>query len=523
MKNNMRKMISVFMTMAVCMQVAYLDADVYACNGQVQAEEAVVESEDVFSEGNFNEFAKSVSEMVAQDEIRVLENCIDEFQTKRLVVKATVDMTDKTAIDCVSGFDDLYIFQYETIEAVKTAYKNFSVMEEVIYVEPDKVVTGSRAVMKNSADITSGPAQEVITTSEAVTASEESAYVSWGVEAMGMDAFAGRLTGEALEKEIIVAVVDTGLNDDISDIFADRVVAGTAYAQVNPKYTADRHNDVYEDDNGHGTMVAGIIAESTPSNVKIMPIKSLDYEGYGTELTVYMGLMHAIKEEVDVINMSLGGMDDARLYDDAMRDAEAKDIAVVVAAGNEAQNVKNVAPARIESVFTIGAIDSEMMVADFSNFGNSLDFVAPGCDVELYYYKGGTVVEDGTSFASPHMAAATALLLCAMPELKPSQLHHLMKACATDLGDKGWDMYYGYGMVDFSEVTVEYLDMVANPTGDADENEEVTLDDAQIVLCAALGIEEISVTAFRKVDMDLDDNITLTDAKRVLEIALGIN
>ena len=168
------------------------------------------------------------------------------------------------------------------------------------------------------------------------------------------------------------------------------------------------------DDNGHGTHVAGTIAAINNSvgvvgvaaGAKIIPVKVLDSTGSGTFSGVLAGINYvaANGQAGDVANMSLGGGISPTIY--AAVVAASAVVRFAVAAGNESDNALNHSPARAEgaNIFTVSAMASGDTLASFSNYGTPVDYCAPGVSIYSTYKNGGYAAMSGTSMAAPHVA-----------------------------------------------------------------------------------------------------------------------
>jgi serine protease len=254
----------------------------------------------------------------------------------------------------------------------------------------------------------------------------------------------------------------------------------------------DRHPN---DEFGHGTHVAGTIAQATNNGrgtagiaygAKIMPLRVLDSAGVGDSAAIARAIRYAARHGADVINLSLEFDPRVRAAEipnvlSALRFARRHGSVVVGAAGNEDPVVAY--PARAEQVLAVGATTVTGCEADYSNAGRDLDMVAPGggwdapntrsrwdldhCrpDVpgkpivqQTFTHEGwirsfglrGPLYE-GTSMASPHVAAIAALVIATGrlgPSPTPQMVENHVKATARDAGAPGFDRYYGWGIVD---------------------------------------------------------------------------
>ncbi|MEU8259299.1 S8 family serine peptidase [Micromonospora sp. NPDC048999] len=245
----------------------------------------------------------------------------------------------------------------------------------------------------------------------------------------------------------IIAVVDTGVDAAHPDL-AGRTVAG---------YNAIKLGAAPADDNGHGTMVAGIAAANTNNGIgvagaawtaRVMPVKVLDAWGSGYDSNIARGVVWAADHGATIINMSLGGPGDSTVLHDAITYATRKGAVVVAAAGNEGDGQAQYQAAYSE-VLAVAATDAAGRLADFSSYGDWVDIAAPGTDIVStgpapdYYYTG-----DGTSFAAPIVSGTAALVRTAYPSLTPAQVVSRIRENARDAGPRGIDPYFGYGILD---------------------------------------------------------------------------
>lgn len=249
------------------------------------------------------------------------------------------------------------------------------------------------------------------------------------------------------------------------------------------------------DQNGHGTFVAGVIAERTNNGIgvtgvaygaRVMPVRVLDAEGLGDAVTIAAGIRYAAQRGAKVINLSLefdttvtAGQIPGVLS--AVRYARSKGAIVLAASGNEGDDAVAY-PARAGDVVAVGATTQRRCVAEYSNHGPGLDIVAPGggadaplsgdpnCrplepagdDIFQLTFKGSvarfSLVSgyQGTSMATPHVSAAAALVIAsgvigARPS--PSAVQRRLQSTARDLGVRGYDTYYGHGLLDAGAAT----------------------------------------------------------------------
>jgi major intracellular serine protease len=224
-------------------------------------------------------------------------------------------------------------------------------------------------------------------------------------------------------KGIVVAVLDTGAQPDHPDL-KDRIIGGYNFT------TDDNGNpSIFKDYNGHGTHVAGTIAASSNGTgvvgvapeAQLLILKVLAKDGSGSYSWIINAINYAANwkgpngERVRVINMSLGGPQDVPQLHQAIKAAVEKDIAIVVAAGNEGDGKEETSefayPGAYPEVIEVAASTFDNKLANFSNNNNQIDVIAPGVNI-LSAWPGSRYSSiSGTSMATPHVAGALALLI----------------------------------------------------------------------------------------------------------------
>ena len=252
---------------------------------------------------------------------------------------------------------------------------------------------------------------------------------------------------------VIVAVIDTGVSK-VPDLKLTKFVNG--YDFVNDKADAS-------DDNGHGTHVAGTIAQSTNNGygvagiayqAKIMPLKVLAGSGGGTIADIAESIKFAADNGADVINMSLGGGGASQMMQEAIDYAYNKGVVIIAAAGNENRNSSSY-PARYPHVISVSATDSAGEKAPYSNFGAGVDISAPGGSetgkiiqntIDPSTGKSVFVGFQGTSMAAPHVAGVAALIK-ASGVSEPDQVLNILKQSSRKIQEDPLN-HFGAGHLD---------------------------------------------------------------------------
>jgi subtilisin family serine protease len=244
---------------------------------------------------------------------------------------------------------------------------------------------------------------------------------------------------------VILAIIDSGVDEGNPDL-ASKLTAGYDFVEND----TDPH-----DENGHGTVVAGIAAANSNNGygvagvswgAQIMPVRVLDAYGNGSYANAAAGILWATNHGARVINLSLGGSNYSQVLADAVSYAVEQGVVVVAASGNSGSN-KILYPAALPGVIAVGATNSANQLASFSNTGAEMDVVAPGVSIFGLRGSNGYTYSSGTSDASPQVAGYAALLFSVPGVVYSSQVVDLIDSTALDLGATGWDSSYGYGLI----------------------------------------------------------------------------
>ena len=373
------------------------------------------------------EYSKEDTEEALGVNIEVNENEViitKPYQTKQIVLKVSGDKeldNTQNAKEFVTDGNGLYLLQYESEEDTKNAYEQFLHRNDLEYVTINKVM--------------------------------HKTAMNWGTERISAELYQERLKSKNItSEELLVAVVDTGV-DHSHPKLEGRVREDLSYDFVDG-------DEVAEDVDGHGTHVSGIIADCSTDNIKIIPIKVLDDDGYGTFLAVSMGISYAVTNGAKVINLSLAGeaWDDNDVDYQAVKKATEKGVLCVAAAGNSASDTKYFTPARSPYAVTVAATDSDDLIASFSNYGEAVDIAAPGVNIYSSISGNNYASWSGTSMAAPHVVGAAAMFLVEYPNLTPAELKDKLKETSVDCAMPGQDIEYGAGVLDFRVFLGEKVD-----------------------------------------------------------------
>ncbi|WP_201753856.1 type VII secretion-associated serine protease mycosin [Micromonospora rubida] len=248
---------------------------------------------------------------------------------------------------------------------------------------------------------------------------------------------------------VLVAVVDTGVDASVPQL-AGRVRPGTDVVNR----TGSANDDCY----GHGTFVAGIIAAQPRSGTgmvglapgaMILPVRQANGPSDGTASTLARSIRVAADAGASVINVSASSFFPSEELRAAVEYAAERDVLLVAAVANEAQQGNPVAyPAAYPQVLAVGSVGPDGQRSEFSEVGAYLDLVAPGVDVVSLSRAGvGHLVDSGTSYATPFVAAAAALVRSYHPRLTAAQVKRRLELTADHPGTTLPDPQLGWGVV----------------------------------------------------------------------------
>lgn len=296
----------------------------------------------------------------------------------------------------------------------------------------------------------------------------------WGIERINGRGAAMEVNDD-YESSVDVAIVDTGIDYDHEDL-QDNVAWG--YDEIDDSSSQADWND----DNGHGTHCAGVVAAvnntygvvGVAPNIDLYGIKVLDSQGSGTLSDVADGIERAAKgpdgtidteDDADVISLSLGASSGGTELQNAIEYAYNYGSVPVCAAGNDGDGDPSTNevgyPAKYSEAIAVAATNQDDVTTTFSSEGSEVEVAAPGKDIYSTYYQNGYETLDGTSMACPHVAGTVALIIGEDLEdgsrdlgigtydsSGTSTIRGILHDTAIDIETSGIDNYSGYGLID---------------------------------------------------------------------------
>lgn len=391
------------------------------------------------------------------------------YQTERLIVKSKYDINPLDSVAMIEGYNDLHIVQFDNQESTKQAEEYYNNQKYIEYAEPDSVVS----------------TMDIDYTAEASAVTSPSIHydnhLSWGSETIGVDDYVDYLGDVSELPEVIVGIIDTGIDLD-HEFLKDRIIE-TGY---NVSDSGLKNSE--DDDEGHGSHVAGIIVDNTTDNVKIKGFKCLNDGGRGVTSNAALSIDAAVESGVNVINMSLGSKGTNSLMEASVNNAIKQGVTVVVAAGNSGDDASKYCPAYIQECITVAAIDSNSVFPYWTNHGSCVDIGAPGVSIYSTFKNNTYETLNGTSMASPFVAAAAALMLSKNINGSPHSICDTLKSNGYECRGLGsWvkdvkGLYIGtvteYNrdrtvMPEFSMQSGQYLETITVEITCEDENAEI--------------------------------------------------
>ncbi len=348
------------------------------------------------------------------------------LSTNRIIVKTDEELTDTNSVSSIFGIG-YQILQYEDDDSFQS----------------DKEMLASKGYELCS--------DSIITAAEDSADGEVSTDADmWSYEHLDIENNKNHYNSDDYD-EIVIGVIDSGI-DYSHKLFADRII------ENNINFSSSGKPNDSSDDEGHGTAVSGIIAESTPANVKIKPYKFLNNLGKGT-VAQFIAVAEYIlseKDKPDILNLSFGAynFEEEDLQAELCERLVAAGITVVIASGNDNLPTKYLSPAGADSAITVGAYDCQMHISSFSNYGDEIDVAAPGENVYTAALNNSYSSSSGTSLAAPFVSSACAYVLMNQPDSKPSEIKQTILSNSIAMDDDE-AAYFGSGMLSITNIVNE--------------------------------------------------------------------
>jgi len=321
-----------------------------------------------------------------------------------------------------------------------------------------------------------------------------------------------------------VAVLDTGTSLSHPEIAANILDAGADFAGGNGTAgLQDNHKDddgdgLVDESSNHATHAIGLIVLVAP-DAEIVPVRVLEEDGKGTAFAVANAVLYALGRRADVINLSFSLPFPSRIVERALEDAEDRGVVVVAAAGNRGRQAVEF-PASLPQTIAVAGVDAQNVRSAFSNYGPEIDISAPAENLLSPHGNKKWARWGGTSFATPMVSGAVALLLEKYPGLTTAEVRDvLQRTAAPDSNPPSLSGLMGAGVLDLDALTLEStLDRTSLEATGAEGGTVFSwspVRDATLYDLARGNLSEI-VAAYEQVDLGhlvcIADDLTVTDS-----------
>lgn len=289
---------------------------------------------------------------------------------------------------------------------------------------------------------------------------EKKEIIDYGVKMVGAPLEWSETMGEGIR----VGIIDTGVDSDHPEL-KNRIKDGANFYRGS--------SDDFEDENGHGTHISGIVAAErngigvvgVAPKADLYIAKAFGKDGKTSYPAVEKSIKWLVDRDVDVINMSFSSSATSPQYKSLIAGVHNKGISIICAAGNEGEMGENTIgyPANFPETVAVSAVDINRNIADFSSRGKAAEISAAGIDIYSTYLNGGYATLSGTSMATPIITGAVAILISKGRlrygrRLTPDEIRLLLNIYTENIHSIGRDKSYGYGIFSFGRIgNEEYI------------------------------------------------------------------
>ncbi len=383
-----------------------------------------------------NYFENSTIEVEMQNKIIHLKN---PYQTQTLIVEAKEIKDNFDAIEENQVQEGIYILKYDSQKRTRAAYDYLNQLADIKKVEIDEV------------SIISTINDESQTMYGQNDNEDKNSERDYGASAMGLNNYKKLVKENGNASPITIATIGYGGAID-NEYFKDKI-SEDCYNFINKENNKDIHESIAQ-----GSRILEVIKESTPDNVKIMPLVVINDEYYTTTETIIKAIAYAT-EKADVICYEFVHKQNY-MIELLLQNAFKENIPICCTTKMTTEN-DDVFPASNPTTIAVSSVDKALKTTSYSGNGEYIDFVASSTDVEEIFNTSSTISKwSGAGYSNAHIASLIALIKTYNKDLTISEVYNVLKKFCRDLGTQGRDSIYGYGFPDFTGIKMSDIDKI---------------------------------------------------------------
>ena len=357
------------------------------------------------------------------------------YQTKKIIVEKE-EIDEKHSFDAISIKQmpsGLYILEYDSQKKAKAAVEYFKTHDAKNVINDEIVKVTS---INDESQTMYGEHEDDISND----------FTSRGVTAMGLDNFQNIIKENGNPSEVVVATVGYGVS--IGNEFFNGRISDRYYNFF------DNKKEVSETIS-QGSRIAQVIVDSTTDNIKLLPIKVVNDEGYTSIVALVNGIEYATKFS-NVICYELTNSENPAI-DISLKNAYKENVAVCAVTTKENQY-----PANHSTTIATASVDKDLVCATYSGSGKYIDFAASSTDIKEIFNRSSTVSRwSGVQYSNAYIASEIALIKTYNKDFSILDVYNELKKYSVDLGENGKDDLYGYGLPNFSKIMISDIDRIA--------------------------------------------------------------
>lgn len=395
-----------------------------------------------------NFFENSTIEVEMQNKIIHLKN---PYQTKTLLIEADTIEDNFDAIDEIPVQEGIYILKYDSQKRTRAAFDYLSQFEGIKKVEIDKV-----SIINTIND----ESQTLYGQDDKEEKNKEKDY---GASAMGLNNYKKLIKDNGNPSPIVIATIGYGGAIE-NEYFKDKI-SEDSYNFINVENSKDIHESISQ-----GSRILEVIKESTPDNVKIMPLVVINDEYYTTTETIIKAIAYAT-ERADVVCYEFVHNYDY-MIELLLQNAFKNNIPICCTTKMSTENEENF-PANNSTTIAVSSVDKDLKTTSYSGSGEYIDFVASSTDVEEIFNTSSTISKwSGAGYSNAHIVSLIALIKTYNKEFTILEIYNVLRNYCRDLGSQGRDSTFGYGFPDFTGIKMSDIDKVLPQITDLTIDEE---------------------------------------------------